>query len=631
VAEPVDWRADGTPHSPRFGDVYRSTTGGLAQARGVFLHGCGLPANWAGQRQWRILETGFGLGLNFLATWQAWRDDPQRPDLLHFVSVEAWPVAATDLLRSAARDPSIEPLARLLAEQWTPEITSTGAGVHRLRLEGGRVLLTLCVGDVQAALRGQDFAADSVFLDGFNPQTNPEMWSVHVMKSVARHARLGSRLATWSTAPEVRDALTQCGFVVERLPGLPPKRRRLQAVYQPHWTPRHLAPPPVAAGPCVVVGGGIAGAAVASSLALRGWQVRVLDAAAQPAAGASGLPAGLIAPHVTPDDAPLSRLTRAGMQAMLWHCAQHLETGRDWQATGLLEHVVPQPGRAQRALPAHWQDMAEAPSTLATDAQRAAVGLAPDARAVWHSRGAWVRPAALVHALLKHPGITWKGGHAAAALRRADEPTGTAQWQVLDAQGQVLDQAALVVVAAGFGSLALLPSQQTLPLNALRGQVTLGLMPTDASAVPPFPVNGHGALIAGVPVDGRPMWVAGSTFARDDLDTSVRRHDQLENVAKLATLLPRHGAALAALATEQVNGQLQGWAGVRATLPDRLPAVGPLDASRWPGLWACTGMGARGLTLAMLCGELLAGWLHHEPLPLDQRLAQSLRPDRFKE
>jgi tRNA 5-methylaminomethyl-2-thiouridine biosynthesis bifunctional protein len=70
---------------------------------------------------------------------------------------------------------------------------------------------------------------------------------------------------------------------------------------------------------------------------------------------------------------------------------------------------------------------------------------------------------------------------------------------------------------------------------------------------------------------------------------------------------------------------------VRATLPDRLPAVGPLDANRWPGLWACTGMGARGLTLAMLCGELLAGWLHHEPLPLDQRLAQSLRPDRFRE
>ena len=83
------------------------------------------------------------------------------------------------------------------------------------------------------------------------------------------------------------------------------------------------------------VRGGIAGAATAASLALRGWQVRVLDAAAHPAAGASGLPAGLIAPHVTPDDAPLSRLTRSGMQAMLWHCAQHLKSGRDWQATGL--------------------------------------------------------------------------------------------------------------------------------------------------------------------------------------------------------------------------------------------------------------------------------------------------------
>ena len=90
--EPVEWLPDGTPRSPRFDDIYRSSTGGLEQARHVFLRGCGLPDAWAGQPQWRILETGFGLGLNFLAAWRAWKDDPQRPRLLHFVSAEAWPV-----------------------------------------------------------------------------------------------------------------------------------------------------------------------------------------------------------------------------------------------------------------------------------------------------------------------------------------------------------------------------------------------------------------------------------------------------------------------------------------------------------------------------------------------------------
>ena len=103
MAETINWLPDGTPYSTRFQDRYRSENGGLEQARGVFLHGCGLPQAWAGAAQWRILETGFGLGLNFLVAWAAWRADlpEHRPHRLHFVSVEAYPVTACDLLRAA--------------------------------------------------------------------------------------------------------------------------------------------------------------------------------------------------------------------------------------------------------------------------------------------------------------------------------------------------------------------------------------------------------------------------------------------------------------------------------------------------------------------------------------------------
>jgi tRNA 5-methylaminomethyl-2-thiouridine biosynthesis bifunctional protein len=93
MSEVVSWDDDGTPRSPRFDDIYRSAAGGLEQAQHVFLDGSGLGAAWAGRARWRVLEAGFGLGLNFLATWHAWRCDPQRPRLLHFVSIEAWPVA----------------------------------------------------------------------------------------------------------------------------------------------------------------------------------------------------------------------------------------------------------------------------------------------------------------------------------------------------------------------------------------------------------------------------------------------------------------------------------------------------------------------------------------------------------
>jgi tRNA 5-methylaminomethyl-2-thiouridine biosynthesis bifunctional protein len=60
----------------------------------------------AGAPRWAVLETGFGLGLNFLATWQAWRSDPRRPACLFYSAVEAWVCKAGDLVRSAAPLPS---------------------------------------------------------------------------------------------------------------------------------------------------------------------------------------------------------------------------------------------------------------------------------------------------------------------------------------------------------------------------------------------------------------------------------------------------------------------------------------------------------------------------------------------
>jgi tRNA 5-methylaminomethyl-2-thiouridine biosynthesis bifunctional protein len=64
-------------------------------------------------------------------------------------------------------------------------------------------------------------------------------------------------------------------------------------------------------------------------------------------------------------------------------------------------------------------------------------------------------------------------------------------------------------------------------------------------------------------------------------------------------------------------------------LPNRLPAVGPIDALRLPGLCLSTGMGARGISLAVLCGELTAAWLNQEALPLPAALLKHLAAERF--
>jgi tRNA 5-methylaminomethyl-2-thiouridine biosynthesis bifunctional protein len=236
--EPLQWLPDGQPYSPRYGDVYRSRTG-LAQPQQVFLAGCGLPAAWAGRPTWTVLETGFGLGLNFLTTWAAWRADPQRCAELRYLAVEAHPAAAADLLRSVetlsaadAAGVSLLATVRTLAEELAAAWEPLDAGVQTWVFEQGRVYLKLAVGEAQTALPLLGGPADAVYLDGFNPALNPAMWSEPTLAAVARLCRPGSRLGSWCVAGAVRARLQTLGFEVHKRTGVAPKWHRLEAIYR---------------------------------------------------------------------------------------------------------------------------------------------------------------------------------------------------------------------------------------------------------------------------------------------------------------------------------------------------------------------------------------------------------------
>src|SRR5436309_9608733 len=129
VAASLTATADGVPFSAAYDDVYHPKAGALAQAQHVFLRGSGLPERWRGRDRFVVLETGFGLGNNFLATWSAWHDDPERCRQLHYLSIEQSPPTAATL-GALARDAALAPYAAELARRWPP----LTCNLHRLVL-----------------------------------------------------------------------------------------------------------------------------------------------------------------------------------------------------------------------------------------------------------------------------------------------------------------------------------------------------------------------------------------------------------------------------------------------------------------------------------------------------------------
>jgi tRNA U34 5-methylaminomethyl-2-thiouridine-forming methyltransferase MnmC len=222
----IAFRSNGSLYSPHYDDIYHSKVGSLAQAHYVFLQGNDLPRRWHQRKGFTVLETGFGMGINFLATWAAWRADPGRCDHLHFVSIEKHPFQAEDLRRAyeaTVDDQSIAALTATLIAAW-PKLE---AGTHHLEFDEGRVTLTLVFADATVVLPTLDLRADAFYLDGFSPAKNPELWTPAIFTSLARLAADDATFSTYTSAGDVKRALLQAGFDYRKLAGFGWKRAML--------------------------------------------------------------------------------------------------------------------------------------------------------------------------------------------------------------------------------------------------------------------------------------------------------------------------------------------------------------------------------------------------------------------
>lgn len=225
-ASGLGWK-QGQPWSLRFDDRYHSAESGLDETMHVFLRGNRLPERLAvlpAGRSFRIGETGFGTGLNFLCAWQLFDSVAPPGSCLIFHSVEAYPLGTDELRQTLAPWTSLHTRAQALLQAWP----GPARGRHLLALDHGRVQLHLDIDDVAAALPGwAGLGIDAWFLDGFAPAKNPAMWSDAVLAAAARASARGATFATYSSAGWVRRGLQRVGFEVQRAPGFGRKREML--------------------------------------------------------------------------------------------------------------------------------------------------------------------------------------------------------------------------------------------------------------------------------------------------------------------------------------------------------------------------------------------------------------------
>jgi tRNA 5-methylaminomethyl-2-thiouridine biosynthesis bifunctional protein len=345
----------------------------------------------------------------------------------------------------------------------------------------------------------------------------------------------------------------------------------------------------------------LAGAACAQALAKRGVSVTVLSQGS----GASTLPVGLLAAHLSAQDIELSQLSRIGVSLTLSHASSLLREGVDWQPCVLEQKLLFHPEKNVRlsqgaALLPDWYEASESQ--------------------VLHKQAAWIKPHVLANAWLSQRGITVQEA-SVAVLKRVGS-----YWQALDAQGQIIAQANGIIIAGGAQSGSLLSQcGHPLTMDNVSGSVAVGAWPN--ANMETRVINGNGHFIGGVSqAVGGKFWLSGATYEREIYATPKEQHaaSRQANHERLAKLLPAY--LLSAINAQFANDQVQAWQGIRCTTSDRFPIVGELEQ----GLYVCTAMGSRGLSFAALCSEVLAQEIAFDQSPpiISKELRCELLPSR---
>ena len=212
-----------TIHIPEWNEQYHSKHGAAQEARHVFLqmglhHYLNVNNDASAVR---ILEIGFGTGLNALLTFY----EAQALNVaIAYTGVEAYPVSIEEAqamsyhtLITAADSADI--YNKLHDIPWGESVQiASRFDLHK------REQLFEHIADQNAF--------DLIYFDAFGARVQPDLWTEPIFNKMITALVPGGVLVTYAAKGSVRRAMQAVGFTVERLPGPPGKREMLRATKQ---------------------------------------------------------------------------------------------------------------------------------------------------------------------------------------------------------------------------------------------------------------------------------------------------------------------------------------------------------------------------------------------------------------
>ena len=201
-----------TIHSPDWNENYHSSHGAVQEAKHVFLkHGLEM---YLGQPEIRILEIGFGTGLNAILTLEAGLNFDSK---IYYDGIEAFPIS-TEEMEALEYDKLLE----------NDDLKANYKKLHETPWETSQTITSkFTLTKIQNELQLQNFPTnqyDLIYFDAFGPRVQEGMWTPAIFQKLYDALAPGGHFVTYCAKGQVKRDLKAVGFLVEALPGPPGKR-----------------------------------------------------------------------------------------------------------------------------------------------------------------------------------------------------------------------------------------------------------------------------------------------------------------------------------------------------------------------------------------------------------------------